>query len=87
MKKVLVLCKRDVYLFCRELNSLQYGENSNWIAPIVFHTKILENNVDQKKSQNATGKVHYTNFHAKFVFILLYIYIQMYYRIYKALNV
>ena len=28
LKKVLVLCKSAVYLFCRELNSLQYGENS-----------------------------------------------------------
>ena len=28
LKKVSVLCKRAVYLFCRELNSLQDGENS-----------------------------------------------------------
>ena len=28
LKKVLVLFKSAVYLFCRELNSLQYGENS-----------------------------------------------------------
>ena len=31
--------------------------------------------------------MHYTNSHAQFVFILLYVYIQMYFRIYKALNV
>ena len=31
--------------------------------------------------------MHYTNFHAQFVFILLYIDIQMYFRTYKALNV
>ena len=31
--------------------------------------------------------MHYTNFHAQFVFILLYVYIQMYFRIYKALKV
>ena len=31
--------------------------------------------------------MNYTNFHAQFVFILLDIYIQMYFRIYKALNV
>ena len=28
LNKVLVRCKNAVYLFCRELNSLQYGENS-----------------------------------------------------------
>ena len=28
MKKVLILCKSAVYLFCRELNALQDGENS-----------------------------------------------------------
>ena len=31
--------------------------------------------------------MQYTNCHAQFVFILLYINIQMYFRIYKALNV
>ena len=39
LNKVLVLCKSAIYLFCRELNSLQYGENSIEIAPIVFHKK------------------------------------------------
>ena len=31
--------------------------------------------------------MHYTNSHAQFVFIVLYVYIQMYLRIYKAFNV
>ena len=52
-----------------------------------LHTKILEKKFYPKKFLISTGKVHYTNFRAQFVFILLYIYIQMSSRIYKALNV
>ena len=49
MKKVLALCKSAVYLFCRELNYLQDGENSIYIAPIVLHTKNLEKQILAKK--------------------------------------
>ena len=70
--------QKSCIFFCRELNSLQDGENRIYIEPIVLHTKILEVIFFRKQiSQKAAGKVHYTKFHAQIIFISLIIYIEM----------
>ena len=75
-EKVLVLCRSTVYpFFCRDLNSLQDGENSIYITPIVLPTIIPVDIFWPKFFTIIYNQSVLYKFSCHFIFVFWYIYI------------